>query len=147
MEENPMDLSGLSLALVLLESVEPDLYKKMQGDYQNKAGKYKEWQRDARQVISDTDPKKPEKEEAKKKAQEKLMQVQAGLYKTLYQIIDDYAEPHNNALNRAIGKALALVVKNDETIEDLKSREDIQSLINVLEPVVTEAVKAVEQIK
>ena len=147
-EENPMDmnLNGLSLSLVLLESVRPDFYKKEQGDYHNKAQKYLEWREIARQKIPDKDPDKATKEEAKKKAQAKLMQVQAGLYKTLYQIIDDYGETHNTTLNRAIGKALALVIKN-EAMVDSKSKADIQSLINVLEPVVTEAVKAVEQIE
>jgi len=142
MEENPM-ATGLSLSLVLLESIDPNLYKIMQEDYQNKAETYKEWQTAARRVFSDSDPETPEKAKAKKEAQEKVMQVQAGLYKALYHIIDDYDKAHNNALNRAIGKALALVIKDQ--LGDTELHNDIKRLVNVLKPVVTEAVDAAKE--
>jgi hypothetical protein len=157
MEEKLMafDLTGLSLSLALLETVDPDYYKSFTGDYTDKATIYKRWQADARQHISDPEKEK-DKVEAKAKAQKKLMEVQTSLYKNLYYIIEDYKETHNNALNDAIGKALAIVVKNHGEIatamtasmddKDIQRfREDIQSLINVLEPVVTEAVKAAER--
>ena len=98
-------------------------------------------------VPTGTTPEDEAKKAEIKKAQEKLMQVQTGLYKALYYIIEDYKEPHNNALNSAIGRALAIVVRNYKDINDLKLQEEIPSLINVLKPVVAEAVKAVEKIK
>jgi hypothetical protein len=74
------------------------------------------------------------------------MAVQAGLYKALYNIIDEYDKPCNDALNRAIGKALAVVIADPTIGEgDLQFRKDIQSLINVLKPVLAEAVDAVKE--
>jgi hypothetical protein len=72
--------------------------------------------------------------------------VMEGLYKALYNIIDQYDKPYNDALNRAIGRALALVIK-DRTIgeDDPQFCQDRDSLIRVLKPVVAEAVKAVGQ--
>jgi len=120
--------SGLSLALVLLQT---------SAQYStSEADTYLEWRR-KRDVENDKD------------AKEKLKQVQVSLYKTLYQIIEDYEQPHNNALNMAIGKALAIVIE-DHNIgvgRDPKLREYIQRLINVLKPVVTEAVDAVNENK
>jgi hypothetical protein len=74
----------------------------------------------------------------------RAMAVMEGLYKALYNIIDQYDKPYNDALNRAIGRALALVVA-DRTIgaDDPQFRQDMDSLIHVLKPVLAEAVKAV----
>ena len=148
------DPNGLSLALVLLQTSSQYSTSEAQNVSQTQAGtsqdstseahvsqteadKYIEWRRRRDSAKGDED------------AKNKLKQVQVSLYKTLYQIVEDYELPHNNALNMAIGKALAIVIE-DHNIgvgRDPKLRDYVDRLVNVLKPVVTEAVNAVEENK
>ena len=126
---------GLSLTLELLQTTHNEVNASA-----TQASKYLEWRSTRDGEVSATTA---EKEEAKNK----LKQVQESLYKTLYQIIQSYDEPYASALNMAIGKALAMIVKYPTIGEgqDPKLSKDIQRLINVLKPIVTEAVNAVDE--
>jgi hypothetical protein len=134
---------GLSLTLELLEAIQPGAYGTSPGENPSatQAAKYLEW-RDTRDAPVSTAT-------AKEEARNKLRQVQESLYKALYQIIDSYEQPYANVLNMAIGKALAIVIKdtNIGPSQDPKLRADIQRLIKVLKPIVTEAVDAVDEYK
>lgn len=124
----------LSLALVLLETTSPYSGPEARNVSHEQARKYREW-RQKRDQQND------------KVSREKLKQVQAILYKTLYEIIEDYGKTHNNGLNMAIGKALALVI-DDSSLgvqRDPKLRDYVQRLVNVLKPMMTEAVNAVDE--
>ena len=138
------DPHGLSLALVLLETVQA-AYGTSTGVNTSaaQAAKYLEWRSTRDAPVSDATAN------AKEEAKKKLQQVQESLYKTLYQIINSYEQPYASVLNMAIGKALAMIVKHPTIGEDQdpKLSEDIRRLINVLKPIVTEAVNAVDENK
>jgi hypothetical protein len=71
-------------------------------------------------------------------SEEKKKQVQDGLYKVLYYVIEDHELPHNRSLNRAIGRVLAMAIR--EQIPNPAGDEDIRRLYTMLKPVVNEAV-------
>lgn len=129
-----MATTGLSLALVLLQANTPYATSA-------EANTYEQWQ-----TTRDDPTQPPEVQDA---ARDKLMQVQASLYKALYQIIEDYEDTPNKALNLGIGRALAETLTNRSSISssDTVYRERIDRLIGVLKPVVTEAVKAVRDVE
>ena len=114
MEENPMatEPSGLSLALVLLRNQFPGTSVQVP-DRRNIQERHRRMFPRPRRINTWNGERRGIQRRGEEEAKNKLMQVQVSLYKTLYQIIEDYGETHNNALNMAIGKALALVIEDD----------------------------------
>jgi hypothetical protein len=127
MEEDLMQSAqGISLLFALLEIDPPDSTQIYLQGHSQAAQKASQSKADEYRNLDPGDKAK----------------VMGGLYRVLYSIIEGYDFPYHRMLNRGIGKALSIGIR--EEMMKPNPDKDIKRLFDMLKPAVTDAIEEIK---